>query len=700
MPEPIPPGLAFGIDLPLDGATVAAKQVEVAGWGMHGGRPLLAAAVTLSAPGWARTVLASPYERPDVCETFGLAGGEYGWVAVFDLAGAPEDAVVDARATLWPEPDVAPVTLAPRPFRLGARSELAEAPAGRPLQREEDEILGSFELQGDEDEIGCDDLLWIRGWAGVHGSTVDEVEIFVDGKSVGCARLGLYRPDVMQHTGLVEHLLSGFEHYVDLASLPPVPATIDVHAIFRAGGRTRLVEAQRLGLAPARRLAVVDRRRSPEALVERTRRVLEKVPAGVLSPVGRPAGNLDLLVVTHDLGYGGGQLWLSELLDKAGAGRRFPCTVVSPAPGPLSDDLERRGILVHVRGGIAMGDIEAYEGQVLELAAWSRLLGHNAALVNTMGAFIGADVAQRLGIPCVWAIHESWPPEEYWKTCLPGADVDRHVVAAARRALSAAQAVVFEAEATRSLYEGAIGDGAGVVVPYGIDLASIDCYLAGTSKAAARRQLDLPHTARVVLMMGTIEPRKAQTVLTQAFARIAAEHADALLVLVGDQFTAYSEALKRYVEESGLGKRVRIVPVVKDIYPWYRAADVFVCDSDVESLPRSVLEVMAFGVPVLATDVFGLPELIEDGRTGWLFRPRSVSDAAEALQRALSADVSTLEDIGRKGAAVVRQRHDSRGYANTILGLLRSLQQSTGRSARDVVSTLTSCDSSPTSVAR
>ena len=61
--------------------------------------------------------------------------------------------------------------------------------------------------------------------------------------------------------------------------------------------------------------------------------------------------------------------------------------------------------------------------------------------------------------------------------------------------------------------------------------------------------------------------------------------------------------------------------MVLDTYPWYRAADLLVSASDIESLPRSVLEAMCFRVPVLATSIFGLPELISDGETGFLFEP-------------------------------------------------------------------------------
>jgi len=190
---------------------------------------------------------------------------------------------------------------------------------------------------------------------------------------------------------------------------------------------------------------------------------------------------------------------------------------------------------------------------------------------------------------------------------------------------------------------------------------------------------------RVILVLGTIEPRKAQTLITQAFEQVANNHEDALLVLVGDTQSPYSTALKEYIASEGLTKRVRMVPVVSDTYIWYRAADIFVCGSDIESLPRSVLEVMAFEVPVVATAVFGLPELIVHGETGWLYEARSLSSAVKAFNEVLSLSSKELERVGKAGRQHVLEHHDSRSYAAEIPDLLVYLGTHPGSLAEEAL---------------
>ena len=385
------------------------------------------------------------------------------------------------------------------------------------------------------------------------------------------------------------------------------------------------------------------------------------------SPSRAPSG----LAFTHHLGYGGGQLYLSELLEKMAAGRDFPCTVVAPFDGPLRRILEGSGLSIHITSGYPLGSPDEYEGKVAELVAYTRMCGATHILVNSLPSFIGADVGMRLGLPVVWAIHESFPLPLFWMAGYPEDLPHPYIRVRAQQALQAASALVFEAEATRELFSSLVGKDRSRVVPYGIDNAAIDRYRDRVTKQAARRRLGLSGGSRVVLCMGTIEPRKCQTLLVEAFARTAPSlQQPVVLALVGDLMTPYSRALKEFVAWSGLKDRVLVEPVVTDTNVWYRASDALISAADVESMPRSLLEAMAFGLPVAASAVFGVPELITHGETGLVFETRCRSALEVALTQLLTMPATDLLAMGERGRALVRERHDSSQYASVYRSMI------------------------------
>jgi glycosyltransferase involved in cell wall biosynthesis len=384
-----------------------------------------------------------------------------------------------------------------------------------------------------------------------------------------------------------------------------------------------------------------------------------------------------LLVVTHMLSYGGGSLYVSELLRRLTRRPGFSCEVVSLADGPLRAELEDLGIPVHLTDGYPVGSAARYEGHVAELLAWAAPRGFNAAFVNTLGSFAGADIATRLHIPAVWAVHESFPLQMFWFNAFMRGALDPYVQAQGEQAFRSANAVLFEAEATRRLFLADADPERLVTLPYGIELDAIDAARASYGRAEARHSLGLDPDARVILCLGSIEPRKSQTLLAQAFEQIADRHPNAVLALVGatdDEYcAAYRAALREFVARSGSGERIRIEPVTGDPYRWHMAADVLACASDIESLPRVILEAMAFGTPVVSTRVFGVPELIDDGRTGYLCEMRDLGDLAAALDHVLGADADELRAVGAAASQHVRHRHDPDAYADAVLALLRGL---------------------------
>jgi glycosyltransferase involved in cell wall biosynthesis len=159
----------------------------------------------------------------------------------------------------------------------------------------------------------------------------------------------------------------------------------------------------------------------------------------------------------------------------------------------------------------------------------------------------------------------------------------------------------------------------------------------------------------------------------QAFGLVAASHPEAQLVLIGGRDDRHTRLVEEYVKTCAPEGRVELLPVLGDVWPWYGLADLMVCASDVESLPRSVLEAMAWETPVLATKVFGLPELLQHGETGWLCEPRDVRALADLLDRALSASDADLRKMGRAARELVERRHAPGRYASAVTRLLEDV---------------------------
>jgi D-inositol-3-phosphate glycosyltransferase len=497
------------------------------------------------------------------------------------------------------------------------------------------------------------ETLYVRGWTLFPSGPPARLELWLGELSLGAARVGLRRPDIEARTGDPLAGVTGFELTADLSELDLDEGATMLRAV--ATSTTR--ERHELPPVPVEVPADAGAGDGEEDSLP---------PPAARTPRRAGSGGRQILVCTHQLNLGGAQLYLMDLLRELVAGGSIEPTVVSALDGILREELEELGIPVHISSLVPLDDLSSHIGRVEELTAWMDGRDFEAVLVNTATAFAfpGAEAAAELGIPAVWAIHESFPPTVLWSNLHP------EIKARAESALGQAALAIFEADATRRLFEPPLREGRGVVLPYGLDFDPIDAARAGFDRTAARREAGVPEDAEVILCVGTVEPRKAQLPLAQAFGSIAAAHPRARLVFVGARDDQDSEALADFVSASGLGDRVELVPVTPDVHPWYQLADLLVCASDIESLPRTVLEAMAFETPVLATSVFGLPELIDDGETGWLCEPRDMPALAAALDRALNSSPEERRRIGRASRELVLQRHDLPAYGRRVAELL------------------------------
>ena len=145
---------------------------------------------------------------------------------------------------------------------------------------------------------------------------------------------------------------------------------------------------------------------------------------------------------------------------------------------------------------------------------------------------------------------------------------------------------------------------------------------------ALRAEICAPHgDARVVIHVSNFRPVKRVGVVVDVFQRVL-ERVNAVLVMVGDG--PDRAPLERRVDEQGLRSRVRFAGEEHDLVRWLSAADVFLLPSSQESFGLAALEAMACEVPVVASRVGGLPEVIEHGISGFLHAPDALDEMAES----------------------------------------------------------------------
>jgi glycosyltransferase involved in cell wall biosynthesis len=180
-----------------------------------------------------------------------------------------------------------------------------------------------------------------------------------------------------------------------------------------------------------------------------------------------------------------------------------------------------------------------------------------------------------------------------------------------------------------------------------------------------------------VLAVGRLVEKKGFDVLIDALALLVGRGVTVQARIVGEP-GAHSEVVRARIRHAGLGDDVQIIGAMDQagLYAEYTAADLFclpcrVLDSgDRDGIPNVLMEAMACGLPVVTTDVSGIPELVTDGENGVLVPPESPAALADALQ-GLARDPDRYRRISDAAMATVRERFDGDRLTEDLLDLLR-----------------------------
>jgi glycosyltransferase involved in cell wall biosynthesis len=270
---------------------------------------------------------------------------------------------------------------------------------------------------------------------------------------------------------------------------------------------------------------------------------------------------------------------------------------------------------------------------------------------SSVDAWLGGLAGRVAGVPVVRTRHVSIPIRRRWNVVY---------TRLADRVLTSAEAI------RRMVIAVGVPAERVLTMPAGIDLAAFPF---------GRRALDVRATlgvgAPVIGSVAMFRGSKGHAELLAAFERLRARHPRASLLLVGDGVRR--AAVEQRAREMGLGSSVVFTGFRADVPALLAAMDCFVLASTrTEGVPQSVLQAFAAGVPVVARDTGGIPEVVSDGITGILVRDPAPEALAEGIGAVL-ADPEGARDRARAGRALVESRFSHAAAMDRLLAVYGEL---------------------------
>lgn len=357
---------------------------------------------------------------------------------------------------------------------------------------------------------------------------------------------------------------------------------------------------------------------------------------------------------------------------------RYSVTILAAAGGPLLAEAEKAGFeVVRLRHMVPVVSLRTDPQALRELTG--ELRNGRFDIVHTHSAKAGAlgrIAAYRVGVPAIVHTFHGFPFHDFqlWPLRAAYIQIEKRLGRITDQFLAVGGAVAAQAINLRIAPAERIR-----TIASAIDL-NIPPASPG-NRAAARRLMDLPDDALVVGTVGRLAPQKAPQDMVAAIA--AMDRANVYCVWVGDG--PMREEVARLVERRNLANRFLLLGERRDVAALLPGFDVFALSSHYEGLPCSLVEAMTCGLPVVATAVNAVPEVVVPGRTGML-----VPAAAPALLgRALAYLLDHPSEGSRMAAAARVQLGDrfdpevlGRDLAETYEMALTSSTRTSSKSLR------------------
>lgn len=194
----------------------------------------------------------------------------------------------------------------------------------------------------------------------------------------------------------------------------------------------------------------------------------------------------------------------------------------------------------------------------------------------------------------------------------------------------------------------------------------------GIERTAFGAYVPMPEGPLRLVTIGRFVEQKGQMVLVNALARLQSIHPQVRITLVGDG--EMRTDLESAVMDAGLGEMVRFAGWLdqEGVRREIDAAHALVMPSFAEGLPMVIMEAMAAARPVIATQIAGIPELVEQGRSGWLVPAGDASALAEVIALVAEKSIDDIAEMGQAARTRVLERHDIDDQARKLAEFIRN----------------------------
>jgi starch synthase (maltosyl-transferring) len=331
------------------------------------------------------------------------------------------------------------------------------------------------------------------------------------------------------------------------------------------------------------------------------------------------AGVVRIAYVIGELGKGGAEYQLYELVRGLDRGRFLPRVISLSAGGYWAERLRALDVEVVELPSCRSMELRRLRRLRRELAAFRPHVLHT---VLWSGNAYGRLAALASGVPVVIAAERNVVRRPGWQRVL-----ERLLDPVTDRYLVNSRAIVDELVGSGGLPRRKMQ-----VIHNGIDLGALPAFAAG--REAARRALGLDPDRALVAQVGRLEAQKDYPTFLAAAGAVAASGAAADFLVVGEGRDR--AALEAEAGRLGIAERVRFTGVRHDVPALLGAVDVLALTSLYEGLPNVVIEAMAAGAVVVATDVGGVRELVVPEETGFVVPVRRPDLTAAAIGRLLA----------------------------------------------------------------